>query len=236
VKLLFLTLFLFCAPFSVLAQSKVYAPPKIARDTSTFWMFKDITVGPYFTAGLARQNGDIPSGWRSDQTFAYTFGGTVDGSINRWLGLNLTLLYDSRNLYFASDGDSNSIDLNVNYIALQPSIRIAWFLMGLAIDIPMSGSATETVTYLPKTKSKYESNLNVDTKDLSMLMELRGTAAIPMLQLESGMLHFIFSANYPLTKTLAGSSFDTTGVFHNLGTGKLPTVEAGLSYQFDILH
>jgi hypothetical protein len=220
----------------------------MTRDTSKFLIFKGITVGPYFTAGLARQNGDIPTNWRSDQTFAYMFGATIDGSINKWIGLNFSLLYDSRDLFFASPGDSNTIDLNVDYVAIQPSIRIAWFLIGLALDIPMSGAANESVAYLPKTKGKYQGNLNADTKDLSMLMELRATVSIPMLQTETGILHFLFSANYPLNKTLTGStSFDTTGtptgkapgpplIFSNLGSGKLPTVQAGMSYQFDIMH
>lgn len=222
------------------AQPKIYVPPKVVRDTSSFWIFKGLTLGPYFTAGVARQNGDVPPEWRSDQTFAYTFGGTLDGSINKWIGLNLTLLYDTRSLSFSSQGDSNKIDLDLGYVAIQPSVRIAWFLLGLAFDIPMSGNAIESVSYLPKTNGKYAGNLNADTKDLSMLTELRATVSIPMLQMESGMLHFVFSANYPLTKTLIGStSFDTTGtpgVFNHLGAGKLPTVEAGFTYQFDILH
>jgi hypothetical protein len=245
VKHLLIPIVVLCIGSSAFAQQKVYIPQKMVRDTSTFWIFKELTLGPYFTGGFARENGEIPKGWLSEQTFAYTFGGTIDGSITNWIGLNFSLLFDSRDISFT--GDSSSIDLNINYVALQPSIRLAWFLLGFAFDIPMSGAANETVAYLPKTKGRYAGNLNADTKDLSFLTELRGTVSIPLLQSESGMLHFIFSANYPLNKTLTGSAtFDTTGsdnlgnrtpmVFSNLGKGKLPTVEAGLSYQFDILH
>ncbi|MDP4200286.1 MAG: hypothetical protein Q8922_10330 [Bacteroidota bacterium] len=225
----------------VTAQPKVYVPAKYARDTSTFWIFNDITMGPYFTAGYARQNEKLPDGWHSMAQFAYTFGGTIDGAINSWLGLNFSLLYDSRDVSMATSGDSDNIDLNIGYIAIQPSLRIFWLLVGLAFDLPMSGSANEAVAVFtnPRTNTtgKYAGNLNANTSDLATLTELRATLSIPILHAESGMLHLIVSGNYPLGHTVTGtSSFDTTGHFSKVGAGPLPTVEAGLTYQFDLLH
>jgi hypothetical protein len=226
------------------AQPRIYVPSKMSPDTSTFWGFKDITIGPYFTAGYSRQTQKLPDGWHSNPLFAFTFGGTIDATINSWLGVTLSALYDSRDLYLATSGDADNIDLNIGYIAIQPSVRIFWLLIGLAFDIPMNGSAVEHVASFanPRTQTTapYAGNLNADTGDLSTLTELRATLSIPILQAESGVLHLIVSGNYPLGQTLSGTtSFDTTGHFSGIrapGQGPLPTVEVGLTYQFDILH
>lgn len=242
---LFIAIFLLTSIAS--AQPRVYVPAKLTRDTSTFWGFKEMTLGPYFTAGYARQNEKLPDSWHSSPRFAFTFGGIIDGTINRWLGVTLTALYDSRDMYLATAGDTDNIDLNVGYITLQPSVRIFWLLIGLAFDIPMSGSAVENVATFqnprwPVKPEPYSGNLNVDSGDLSTLTELRASISIPILQAESGMLHLIVSGSYPLSRTVTGTtSFDTTstpgnGHFSRVGAGPLPTVQAGLTYQFDILH
>jgi hypothetical protein len=227
------------------AQPRIYVPPKVTPDTSTFYGLKDITIGPYFTAGYSRQTQKLPDGWHSNPLFAYTFGGTIDATINSWLGVTLSALYDSRDLYLATSGDADNIDLNIGYIAIQPSVRIFWLLIGLAFDLPMNGSAVEHVATFQNPRwrvnpAPYSGNLNADTGDLSTLTELRATLSIPILQVESGVLHLVVSGNFPLGQAVTGTtSFDTTGHFSGIrapGQGPLPTVEAGLSYQFDLLH
>ncbi len=227
-----------CTP--LFAQRKIYTPPALKKDTSTFWIFNDVTIGPYFTGGYSRQNQGAPEGWHSASRFAFVFGATADFSISPWLGFDLGLFYDSRDLYLGTNsGDTDNIDLNIGYIAIQPSIRIGWLLVGLAFDLPMAGGAEEVVsqfTHLGHT-APYHQNLNAATSDLSTLTELRGTISIPILQGESGIVHAVISANWPLAHAVQGtSSFDTTGHFSAMGRGPLPTVEAGISYQFDILH
>src|SRR5579859_2098511 len=101
----------FLIPAQLFAQPHIYVPPKIQKDTSTFLIFKDITWGPYFTAGYTRQNEQLPDAWHSKPAFAFMFGGTIDGTINKWLGLTLSMLWDSRDLYQGSINDTDNIDL-----------------------------------------------------------------------------------------------------------------------------
>ena len=229
---------------SALAQVKPYMLAA-RKDTNTFLFFNSVTAGPYVTAGISRQNEDIPAGWHSASRFAYTIGGTIDLSVNPWIGIDLTALYDSRDLYLATQGDSQSIDLNLGYIALEPSIRLFWLLVGLVFDIPMSGSATVQLPY-PADKP-YAANMNMRTGDINGLTEAQATLSIPVLEGDGSMLHLIIRGSYPLSKVLGTTmpSYDTTANSlaptaqfsgsNAAGQGPLPTIEAGISYQFDLL-
>ena len=234
------TSLLILSPDPVIGQQRPYVPAVAPKDTSTFWIFKDVTVGPYFTGGYARQNEDIPTFWHSAPRFSYMFGVNSDFSISKWLGFDLGVIYDTRDLYLATNGgDSSSIDLNIGYIAIQPAIRIAWLLLGLAFNIPTSGSADESIaqfTHLAHT-GPYRQNLNVATSDMNTILELRAALAIPVFHAESGTVCAIASVNWPMTKTfLRATSFDTTSHFQNAGNGPVPAFEAGISYEFDLLH
>ncbi len=227
---------------------KPYVPPTLPKDTSMFWIFKDVTAGPYFTGGVSRQNEDLPAAWNSSPRFAFAFGGTIDFFYSQWFGIDFTALYDSRDLYVDTAGEN--IDVSLGYLAFQPSIRIFWLLIGIAFDIPMSGSATENLAMYShpdqQNTHSYSENLNVQTSDIQPLTELRATLSVPILQGDDAYLHLVISGSYPLTKTIRGtSSFDTTGVnaapgyFSGAsapGKGPLPTIEAGISYDFDLLH
>jgi hypothetical protein len=242
---------------------KTFLMPATPKDTSTFWIFKDVTAGPYFTAGISRQNEDLPelsptTQWQSLPRFSYAIGGTIDFFYSEWLGLDFSLLYDSRDLYL-SDTSGDNIDLSLGYFSFQPSIRIFWLLVGFSFDLPMSGSAIENLSSYtrsdqPNTHS-YTQNMNVSTSDLPSLTELRATLSIPILETDDAYLHFIVSGSYPLSKTVSGTtSFDTTGYTKTSGIGSptnpgghfsgssqpgkgpLPTIEAGISYQFDLIH
>jgi hypothetical protein len=248
--------FLLLHPMIIQAQlSKGYVPAVRPRDTSMFLIFKDVTFGPFFTGGFSRQNENLPETptgvpWGSAQEFAYTIGGTIDFSINPWIGFDFSALYDSRDLYLENPGSSDNIDLSLGYIAFQPSVRILWLLIGLAFDLPMSGSATENVAAFQHRDANgnpdapvapYKNNVNVPTSDLQSLTEIRAAFSVPILEGDNAELHLIVSGSYPLSKTLSGTSpaFDTTGHFSGRaapGQGPLPTVEAGISYQFDLLH
>ncbi len=259
VRLFFLTLVLLCASVTgafaqVRAPFIIPAPPK---DTSTFWIFKDITGGPYFTGGISQENADLPTAWHSASRFAYDIGGTIDFFYSQWLGVDLSMFYDSRDLYAQTAGES--IDVSLGYLALEPSVRLLWLLLGFTIDIPLSGSAIEKLDDYqradqPTTKS-YNQNLNVSTSDLQTLFELHATLSLPVLENEGSELYLVLSGHYPLTKTiLSTNGFDTTGYTKTsgigtptnpggrfsgssqVGKGPLPTIEAGISYQFDILH
>jgi hypothetical protein len=227
------------------AQLRHYVPAKAPpKDTSTFLIFKDITIGPYVTAGVSRQNENIPEGWHSNPGFAYSIGVMGDFTIKDWFGFTLALLYDTRDLYLATTpGDNTSIDMSIGYIAVQPSIRLFWLLVGLAFDFPTASNATETISpfsHLGVT-TPYMENLDVSPGDLNTLTELHATLSIPIYQVESADLHLILSGSYPLSKTIRSTtSFDTTGYFSKtgqvVGQGPLPTLEAGITYQFDLLH
>ena len=240
--------------------------PAAPKDTSMFWIFKDVTAGPYFTAGISRQNENLPepfpgaaSGvqipWHSEQRFAYVLGGTIDFFYSQWLGLDLSMLYDARDLYLGDAADCDNIDLSLGYLSIQPSIRIFWLLLGFSFDIPMSGSAVENLAIYSRTDhpvSNYSANVNMQTSDLLPLTELRATLSIPILETDNAYLHLIVSGSYPLSKTIAGTtSFDTTGYTPTsgitsqygrfsgpaqAGKGPLPTIQAGISYQFDLIH
>ena len=229
--------------------------PALPKDTSKFWIFKDVTAGPYFTAGISRQNENLPQTWQSIPRFSYMFGGTIDFSYSKWLGLDLSLLYDARDLYL-KDTTSDNIDLSLGYVSFQPSIRIYWLLIGFSFDIPMSGSAIETLASYHRADhpeiNSYNENVNMQTSDLLSLTEIRATLSIPILETDNAYLHFLISGSYPLSKTIAGTtSFDTTGHTPTSGItsqyerfsgpatpgkGPLPTIQAGISYQFDLIH
>jgi hypothetical protein len=240
---------------------KPYTLPVPPKDTSTFWIFKDVTAGPYFAAGISRQNENLPEAspslrWHSLPRFAYTVGGIIDFSISKWFGIDFTGFYDSRDLYVGNSGDSDNIDVSLGYLTFQPSIRIFWLLIGLSFDIPLSGSATENLAAYQRsdqpTTHNYAENLNVQTSDIHSMTELRATLSLPILQGEDANVHVIISGSYPLSKTIAGTaSYDTTGHTPTSGItaqygrfsgpftpgqGPLPTLEAGISYQFDLLH
>jgi hypothetical protein len=258
------TVLLFSSFQTASAQRKTFLTPAQPKDTSTFWIFKDVTAGPYFTAGIARQNEDLPGGsstmpWNTLPRFSYTLGGTIDFFYNQWFGLDFSALYDSRDLYADTVGET--IDVSMGYLSFQPSIRFFWLLLGFSFDIPMSGSAIENLASYhrpsgdqPKTNS-YNENVNVPTGDIQSLTEIRATLSIPILETDEAYLHFLISGSYPLSKTIAGTSgFDTTGYTKTSGIGSptnpggrfsgssqpgkgpLPTIEAGISYQFDLIH
>ena len=200
------------------AQTKSYLPPAPPKDTSKFLVFKDISIGPYFTAGASRQIANLPDGWTSQPKFANAFGITLDASVGPAFGIGLTALYEARALY-AADSIGNNIFLSLGYVALQPSIRIFWLLVGIAFDFPMSGSAAESIPsyqhytngYPDQPVHPYTENINVATADIAPATELTATISIPVIEQESATLHFILSANYPLSMALKGtSSFDTT--------------------------
>jgi hypothetical protein len=238
---------------------KTFIMPTAPKDTSSFWIFKDVTAGPYFTAGIARQNEDLPNDWSSQSRFSYVIGGTIDFFYSQWLGLDFSALYDARSLYVDSTGES--MNMSLGYFSFQPSIRFFWLLLGFSFDIPMSGSAIETLSSYyrpsgdqPKTNS-YNENLNIPTSDIQSLTEIRATISIPILETDDAYLHFLLSGSYPLSKTIKSTAgYDTTGytVTSGIGTaanpggrfsngsqpgkGPLPTIQAGISYQFDLIH
>jgi hypothetical protein len=126
----------------------------------------------------------------------------------------------------------------------------------------MAGNATQSVADYHHTgqtsPQKYAANLDVETKDLVTITELRATLQIPILQSENGMIHLLISGAFPLSKALktATPAFDTTGrdfgfdstftkdpavAYHFSGPhapaqGPLPSLQVGITYQFDILH
>ncbi len=241
-----------------LAQAQIHKPyffPPPKKDTSKVLIFNDVTAGPYFTAGITRQNVDLPGEtvgkpWSNTPRFSYMIGGTIDLSVNTWIGLDFTALYDARDLYLASAGDSNNVDISLGYVEFQPALRIFWLLIGLAFDIPMSGSATANVAayqHPDQPLQPYSANLEVQTSDLTAPTELRGTLSVPILQGDDAALHLIVSASYPLAKSFATAApaFDTTATPthpayfsgpYAPGQGPLISLQAGLAYQFDLLH
>jgi len=261
--------------FLVLASNsyaqRTYIPVIPPKDTSMFLFFKDVTAGPYFTGGITQQKVNLPGNeadpWHSESGFSYSLGAAMEFSVNPWVGLAFTALYDARDVYLANRGDNDNIDLSIGYLSFQPAIRLAWLLVGLSFEIPMAGNATQNVaSYYHSdqlvvgarpTPQKYAANLDVDTKDLSTITELRATLQIPILQSENGMIHLVICGSYPLSAALSTKTpvFDTTGQNHGTITpdnehlvfshfsndfapaqGPLPSIQAGITYQFDILH
>ncbi|HEY3874295.1 MAG TPA: hypothetical protein VGM92_02365 [Candidatus Kapabacteria bacterium] len=254
VKFLFATLLLVLSTAAFAQLRRPYNIPVPTRDTSSFLIFKDVTAGPYLTVGIARQNEDVPDGWNASPRFSWAFGGTLDLAVNKWYGLVLSLLYDSRDLYLR-DNTNDNIDLSLGYLSFQPSIRLFWLMVGLSFDIPMSGSATEYIGNYTRADqpatNNYNENLNVQTSDMLSMTELRATVSIPVLDNDNAMLHLVVTGSYPLGKAIAGtSSFDSTGVTttnpnggaprfsgtNTAGKGPLPMIEAGITYQFDLIH
>jgi hypothetical protein len=189
-------------------------------------------------------NEKVPEGWTSNPAFAYTFGGLIALDFNEMLGIQLGLAYDARGLLLSTNSDTATADIGVQYISVQPSIRIFWLLVGLAFQLPMSGAITASIDNFNGVEH-YEENRNIDNPDIAGGMDLRAGLTIPVYKSESGELHVLVNGSFPMSQVLNGTtSFDSVAganpkpnlnrVFSGVGRGPLPTVEAGISYQFDL--
>lgn len=227
-----------------LSAQSLKKPMDVKPDTTQFLGFYKATAGPFFTGGISTMNENVTPGWHSDPSFAYSFGGVVALDLNWLIGIQLGVAYDARELYNATSNDSAIADIGVQYLSIQPSIRIFWLIVGLAFDLPMSGAATISAKDF-NSPGTYEENRNVENRDINGGMEIRGGLSIPVYKAESGELHVLLTGSYPLKPVLSGTtSFDTVGgavpkpnlnkVFSDVGKGPVPTFQAGISYQFDL--
>jgi hypothetical protein len=221
---------------NLLAQTTPRVYHARPADSSTFLGFHEATAGPFFTGGVSRMNENIPTGWHTDPAFAYTFGGLLALELNEWVGFQFGLAYDARGLYMAKDSGGVTADMGVQYLSILPSIRLFWLVVGLAFNLPMSGSATVNIDNYSNGQA-YTENRNIANSDIQSGMDLRGGLSIPVYRAESGVLHILVTGSFPMSKVLSNTtSFDTTTnhVFKGLGEGPLPAVRAGISYQFDL--
>jgi hypothetical protein len=215
-----------------------------SADSNRFLGFYEASAGPFFTGGVSQMSQNVESGWHTDPAFAYTFGGVLALELNELVGVQFAIAYDSRELYSARDNDSVVNDVGVQYLSIQPSLRVYWLTIGLAFNMPMSGASTVTIKKF-NADGDYTENRNIANSDIASTTDIHGGLSIPVYRGESGTLHLLLSASYPLAKVLSGnSSFDAVGgsepkpdlkpAVGTVGDGPLPAIEAGVSYQFDL--
>ncbi len=236
---------------SALAQPRAYTPPAIVRDTASFLIFNAVTIGPWVTGGVSQMRDKLPDdSWKSETRLAYTFGLTSYFSVSKLLGFTLGLEFDTRD-HYAHQGDSVSALYELSYIDIQPSLRLFWLIVGLSIDLPTSGQVTEKIDVFDHLglRGSYSQNRDITGSEIAGLTELHAALDVPVVTTASGDFHLVASARYPLGKLLnSAEAHDSTGRFggvekgggvtgrQNLGQGSLLTLQAGFTFQFDLLH
>ncbi len=202
-----------------------------AQDTaSSPFGAKRLTIGPEFLGGGSVYAGDVPNGLKTDARFSFNAG--ILGYLNMTpsFAFALGIVYDSRGMNFHNQNDATQLEnTTLNYLSFQPGIKFKDFTLGLGIGIPMSASIDRQITGFSATP-------DIATTLLSTLLELRIGGTVPIMEGESGDLRFIINGSYPLSKVYQSSGGITYLSIPTSKDGPVPTVQAGLSYQFGVSH
>ena len=196
--------------------------------------YKQYEIGPFATGGLSVFQGDVPDGSKTDIRPAFTFGALGDYSFNREWGVALGLGYESRGMYFhqqASDPPNETITLN--YFTIQPSLKFKSFLLGINIGIPVGNSVKGDLgTINGVNLGTYDKSFGTDT--MNMLIDIRASGVLPLVENDKGDLDFIIQASYCLSDAIGKGGFYTVGQTSASPVTKspIPTLQIGLTYLF----
>lgn len=196
--------------------------------------YKQYEFGPFATGGLSVFQGTVPDGSKTDIRPAYTFGALGDYAFNREWGVALGIGYESRGMYFHQQGnDPPNQTITLNYITIQPSLKFKSFLLGINIGIPASNSAKADLgTVNGVSLGSYNRSFGTDT--MNLLIDIRASGVLPLVENDKGDLDFIIQASYCISDAIGKGGFYTVGQTSSSPVTKspIPTVQIGLSYMF----
>jgi hypothetical protein len=206
--------------FSAHAQSTGSAP-------SEPW--KNITLGPLFSAGAAVDAGTVAKGSKTNYAFAFSAGADVDFPVTPNFAANLALAYDARSINFHDQNtDANKVDYTFGYFEIRPELRFSGFMIGLGIGVPVSASATGGGTVTSPA---------IGSSAMNTLFEVRLGGMIPVVESNTGSLDFTIEGSYAFTKivsTGAPLAFSGTSTSTSDNNGPLASVQLGVKYLFDL--
>lgn len=193
--------------------------------------YKQYEVGPIATGGASIFTGTVPDGAKTDIHIAYTFGVFGDFMFNKNFGVGLGLGYESRGVYFKSQsGSTPNYDLAGNYFSIQPSFKIKAFMLGVDINVPMSGTGKYDFGSAGKTSS------SVSTDSLGTLIDIRASVLLPLVESDKGNLDFVIQAAYCLSDMFGKNGAVLYGIQSDMSKvidkSPVPTVQIGFTYLF----
>ena len=201
-------------------------------DTTIPEPWKDITLGPLFSAGEAVNAGTVALGAKTSMAFAFSAGADADFPVTQNFALNLGLAYDARGINFHQENaDTNKVDYIFSYFEFRPELRFSGFMIGVGVGIPVYwsdiGGGTVT-TFLPKLSS------------MTTLFELRLGGSIPIVENDNGTLDFTVEGSYAFTNIVSNGPLP----YYDLSksppssdnNGPLASAEIGIKYLFDLTH
>ncbi len=204
-------------------------------DTTTPELWKDITLGPLFSAGQAVNAGTVGSGTKTSMAFAFSVGADADFPLNPNIALHLGVAYDARGVNFHEQNDANNkVDYTFGYFEFRPEFRFSGFLIGVGLGIPVSASATGGgLTKAP----------SLGASAMGTLFELRLGGEIPVIQTDNGTFYFTLEGSYAFTSIVSNSNdaplpyYDVNNVPPTTdNNGPLASAELGIKYLFDLTH
>ncbi len=188
--------------------------------------WKDILVGPMFTAGASVNAGPVSDGTKTGSKFAFTGGVLLTYPWSPQIALDLGIGYESRGVnYHDQANDANAIDLSLGYLAIRPELKLGGFIIGLCLGLPMSVGTTYSGT------AKFASGSTPTSSEMPFLVEGRIGGDIVLSSSDGGQLHLLIGAGYPFTKLLNHS---ITVLDDTKDNGPLASAQLGLTYLFDL--
>ncbi|HZV11667.1 MAG TPA: hypothetical protein VFA55_00510 [Candidatus Kapabacteria bacterium] len=182
-----------------------------------------MAVGPFITLKGGVNTGTIPNGTKTD--FALNsipdFGATAyfpfSDSSNIGVAVDLGYsTYGIRSKPNTGAVDSNTFDSSYSYLTLSPSLNANVFTLGFNFGIPLAASAKNL---------SGNQNRNLNTSLLSMLVELRVGAMIPLMNDATGRLDLIVQGGYMLSGMYSSSTSSNP---------KAASIALGLNYLFSL--
>ncbi len=201
--------------------------------------WKDIKVGPLFSAGESVSAGTVANGAKTSSAFAFSAGAIADFPLNAHIAFTLGLAYDMRGInYHDQDNDANKVDYTFSYFEIRPEFRFSGFLLGVGIGIPVSATATAGGNILPPGGAIVsQSAPSVGSSSMDPLIEIRLGGEIPILQSSSGDLNLTIDGAYAFTQISKNplTPYSITATPKSTeNNGPLASVELGLQYLFDL--
>lgn len=192
--------------------------------------YKHFEVGAGATIGASVFNGTVPDGSKTDIHFpAYLVQAMGIYSFHPYWGVALGIGYESRGMYFKEQNKTEpNVDVSLNYISFQPSIKFKQFLLGATIGLPTGA----TSTYNPG--SGLASQTRSTGKDtMNTLIDIRIGGMLPIVENDNGALFFLINASWNVSDAF-NQPFFTPGQTTSTGVTKspIPTIQVGLSYLF----
>ena len=197
--------------------------PVHAQSGMSLQNWKDLLLGPMFTAGASVNAGPVADGWKTGAKFAYTGGVMLTFPWSPQIALDATVGFESRGVNFHPQNvDTGGFDFTFGYLVIRPEFRLSGFVIGLGLGLPMS--ANTQVSGVPLSGGP-------TTSDMAFLVEGRIGGDIPIVTGDNGQLHLLIGAAYPFTNLLSSKSFSDDKTKNN---GPIASLQMGLTYLFDL--